>query len=359
MRLALIAIFLCVSAIAQVDDTPRLAPDIPKDVIWLDQSAPVPHTLREYRGRVVLIDFWEYTCINCIRDFAVVKRWYSKYHDLGFEVIGIHFGEFAIAHNVGNVRAAAQRFRLPWPVVDDEKGSAWRAFQSNVWPNRYLIDAKGNIVLQVEGEGNNQVMEQKIRDLLARQHPEAKKIALDPDEAMFGLNCGVPTQETYVGDWFGRGAVQQHHKKNGVTDFTVDKPPRDGGVLLSGRWLVRQEGATSAQQPQSSGTFEEAKAGLKYHARSLYAVLSVEDARRPVRAYILQDGKPLTQAEAGRDVHFDDLDSYVEVSTPRMYYLIKNSAFSQHTILLRTQGPGFTIHSFTFGNNCQQDFDPL
>ncbi len=101
------------------------APEFPKNVRWLDKEAPVPHTIEGYRGRVVLIDFWDYTCINCIRDFAVVKRWYVKYRPYGFEVIAVHFGEFPFASNPRNVEAAAKRFRLPWPVVADIHGSFW------------------------------------------------------------------------------------------------------------------------------------------------------------------------------------------------------------------------------------------
>ena len=105
--------------------------------MWLDQGAPTPHHIKGSRGRVLLIDFWGIdTCINCIRDFGVVKRWYSKYHQYGFDVVGVHYGEFAIGFNVENVRAAAQQFRLPWPVVADQKGTTWKAFASDGWPNR-------------------------------------------------------------------------------------------------------------------------------------------------------------------------------------------------------------------------------
>jgi glutathione peroxidase-family protein len=378
MRLALIVV-LCASVLAQVDDTPRAAPDIPKDVVWLDEGAPVPHSLRQYRGQVVLVDFWEYTCINCIRDFAVVKRWYAKYHRYGFEVLGVHYGEFRIGFNPGNVRRAAQRLRLPWPVIADVKGSTWQAFSSNVWPNRYLIDPKGSIVLQVEGEGNNARMEKQIRDLLAKQHPEVKSIALDPEEATFAPQCGAPTQETYVGKWHGRGAIENsgaYHGKDKKEDFRAAKPPRDGGVMLDGRWAVSEEAAVSGAPGVS--------AALRYHARSVYAVLSTNctapslpaerspkggDAESvcstPVRLYLLQDDKPLARADAGRDVQFDARGAYVDVAEPRMYDLVKNGAedaplknrLPEHTLTLKAESPNFVLHSFTYGNNCQQNFE--
>ncbi len=352
MRTFLLATLLMASitAACQVTTKAYPAPDFPKNVRWLDKEAPVPHTIAGYRGKVVLIDFWEYTCINCIRDFAVVKSWYRKYHPYGFEVIGVHYGEFQIGFSPKNVEQAAKRFRLPWPVVADIHGSIWNAYHSQVWPNRYLIGPDGNVVMQVEGEGNNRPMEERIRALLAAAPPEVMKIPLDPDENSFGPNCGVPTQETYVGDWYGRGALEnaQGYQDGAVVDFRADREPSDGGVILGGKWLAVHDGVTSEATADT--------AALRYHARSVYAVMSL-DTKRPVRVYLLQDGKPLSSADAGVDVRFDHSGSYIEVSEPRMYYLVKNPAFGAHLLTLKPQSAGFTLHSFTYGNNCQQGFE--
>jgi len=109
------------------------------DAEWIDTGAAgkkVPHSIKGYRGRVLLIDFWEYTCINCIRDFSVLKRWYRKYRPYDFDVVGVHFGEFPMGFSADNVRDAAERFELPWPIVADLHGSIWNEYHSNVWPNR-------------------------------------------------------------------------------------------------------------------------------------------------------------------------------------------------------------------------------
>ena len=202
--------WLCVAipAFTQVDLKVHPAPDFGAGDEWLDQVNPVPHHISDYRGRVVLIDFWEYTCINCIRDFGIVKRWYTKYHPFGFDVIGVHYGEFNIGFNVDNVRTAAQEYRLPWPVVADQKGSTWKAYASDGWPNRYLVDAQGNIVMKVFGESHSRPLEEKIRELLALTHPDVMKRELEPADDTFTAACGVPTQETYVGEIYGRGAVE-------------------------------------------------------------------------------------------------------------------------------------------------------
>ncbi len=351
--LVLVAVLLSALVCAQTIEIARPAPDFSADTDWIDQGARVPHNIKGYRGHVLLIDFWEYTCINCIRDFAVVKRWYAKYHQYGFDVVGVHYGEFAIGHNTDNVRRAAKRFRLPWPVVSDVHGSIWNAYGSQVWPNRYLINQSGNIVMQVEGEGNNLPMEQKIRELLAKDHPEVMKVPVDPPEDTFGRQCGVPTEETYVGDWFGRGALEnnQGYHKDRTMDFHADHAPRDGGVILAGQWRAETDGVIS-EAPGVS-------ANLRYHARSLYAVLSVSNSKKPGRLYLEQDGKALDKSNAGVDVQFDSKGSYIEVSEPRMYYLVNNPEFGAHVIRLIPGARGFDLHSFTYGNNCQQNFAQL
>ncbi len=336
-----------VTAATPTGTVERHAPKFSSEVVWLDKEAPVPHKLEGYRGQVVLVDFWEYTCINCIRDFAVVKRWYRKYHRYGFEVIGVHYGEFSIGFNPANVEKAAKRYRLPWPVVADIHGEIWKAYGSDAWPNRYLIDPAGDIVMQIKGEGNDGAMEEKIRDLLAASHPEVKNIALDPPEQAFGPNCGYPTQETYVGNWYGHGALEnkQGYRDGEDTNFKDDHAPQDGGVVLGGKWETAHDGVTSKARDDT--------ATLRYHARSVYSVLST---RKPVKVYVLQDGKPLAPAEAGVDVAFDSAGAYVEVNAPRMYDVVKNGNFGSHLLRLQPQGPGLTVHSFTYGNDCQQNF---
>ena len=356
LAILFVPILLATCAYAK-DQKPEKAPNFTSDAQWIDAGAAgrkVPHSIQGYHGHVLLIDFWEYTCINCIRDFSVLKRWYRKYHSYGFDIVGVHFGEFPMGFHADNVRDAAKRFQLPWPVVADLQGSIWRAYHSNVWPNRFLIDQNGDIVLHVEGEGNNRPMEQKIRELLRAAHPEVNQIPLDPPESTFAPSCGIPTDETYVGDWFGRGAIAnpKGYDNNGaVTDFRFAGEPLDGRVMLSGKWTTAQDGATSDDQ--------QGQAELRYHARSVYAVLSLAHPKKPVRVYLLQDGKPLPQNEAGVDVHFDSQGSYLDVSSPRMYYLVKNGAFGSHRLMLEPRASGLALHSFTYGNNCQQDFEPM
>lgn len=350
----LFALILATAACAK-SDKPEKAPNFTSDAVWIDTGAAgkkVPHSIKGYRGHVLLIDFWEYTCINCIRDFSALKRWYAKYHEYGLDIVGVHFGEFPMGYSADNVRQAAKRFQLPWPVVADLHGSIWNEYHSDSWPNRFVIDPNGDIVLHISGEQGNSAIENKIRALLAAFHPEIAKIPPDPPENTFAPSCGITTDETYVGDWYGRGALANPNAYNNDgsnTDFRPTGEPQDGRVMLSGKWTPEQPGVTSGAA--------NAQAVLRYHAVSVYAVLSVENPKKPVRLNLLQDGKPLPREDAGVDVHFDAQGAYIDVSEPRMYYLVKNTAFASHLLTLEAASSGLDLHSFTYGNNCQQDFD--
>jgi len=336
---------------AQIDTTVHPAPDFGSGVAWLDQGDPAPHHISGYRGRVLIIDFWEYTCINCIRDFGVLKRWYGKYHQYGLEVLGIHFGEFNIGFDINNVRAGAQRFRLPWPVVSDQEGSTWKAYKVEGWPTRFLIDPQGSIVMKAFGEGNNREMESRLRELLAVAHPEVMKVDLDPDENEFRAECGGTTQETFLGEIYGRSAIDDMagHHAGEVADFQPAHSAPDGGVMVAGRWSVEKDGIVS----QARGSAAE----LRYHARSLYAVMSLTRSK-PVRVNLFQDGVPLPKESAGTDVQFDAQGPYVNVTQGRMYYLVRSPAFGAHLVSLQAEDSGLRVHSFTFGNNCQLADNP-
>ena len=329
------------------------APDFATDAVWIDTGGKVPRSIKGYRGRVLLVDFWEYTCINCIRDFAVVKRWYEKYHAYGFEVVGVHYGEFPMGFSADNVRQAAKRFQLPWPVVADVNGSIWNAYKSKAWPTRYLIDQHGEIVMQVEGEVDNERIEAKIRELLGASRSDVTQIPPDNPENLFAPHCGTTTDEMYVGNWqgSGRGAVEnsQGYRDGIDTNFSSDHEPSDGRVMLSGKWRTERDGVISAGR--------QVTATIRYHARSAYAVLSLQNSKKPVRLLLMQDGKPLPQNAAGVDVRLDPQGSYLEVSEPRMYYLVQNPEFGAHLLTLEAQEKNLTLHTFTFGNNCQQQFE--
>ncbi len=327
---------------------------------WINSS---PLTMAELRGKVVLIDFWEYTCINCIRTFAQNKMWYARYHRDGFEIIGVHDPEFDVAYSVDNVREAVKRFGLPYPIVVDDWFNIWKSYHNNTWPNRFLIDSKGVVRYARAGEGADSAFEEAIRKLLVEAHPglkfpESEKIPAEDDP--FTEQCGIPTGEMYVGDWYDRGVLANTEGYNEGKTISYKLPAEiaDGAAAVSGPWQTDKDGMTYHGNGQSpSGKTDRLE--IRYHARELYAVMNVAHGK-PSRLYIQQDGKYLTAANKGVDVQFDpEGRSYINAHEPRMYYLVANPSFGSHSVSLIPTAPGLTVNSFTFGNNCQTNFPHL
>jgi thiol-disulfide isomerase/thioredoxin len=216
---------------------PFPAPDF-EGLERLNKSDFSPHHIAGYRGYVVLTDFWECTCINCIRDFTVLKSWYAKYQPPGFDLLGIHYAEFTMGHQAQNIRDAAQGFHLPRPIAADFTGDTWKAHKAQGWPMRYLIDANGNVVMKVFGERNNVEMESKIRSLLISAHPEVKSIALDE----FDPRCGSTTLETFVGKLHGRSSVADlnGHGSGDVAEFVPPHRKRPARRHCPKLWSIHQ-----------------------------------------------------------------------------------------------------------------------
>jgi thiol-disulfide isomerase/thioredoxin len=271
---------------------PSPSPNIPS-VTWINSN---PLSMAGLRGKVVLIDFWEYTCINCIRTFAANKKWYERYHKYGFEIIGVHDPEFAIAYLVTNVRTAVKRFGLPYPVVVDDQFKIWRSYNNSTWPNRFLIDAKGFARFNRAGEGGDDAFEHAIQRLLEEAHPGLEfpaSYTIPPEKVAFGPNCGIPTEEMYVGDWSGRGilANPEGYHKGKTVRYEGSDDVRDGRAVVRGRWETDTSGMIYRGKPRKNGPFND-QFEMRYHARELYAVINVSRGL-PSRLYIQQDGMDL------------------------------------------------------------------
>ena len=217
--------------------SPQMAP-APENVQWIDSS---PLRMAGLRGKVVLIDFWEYTCINCIRTFDENKKWYERYHKYGLEIIGVHCPEFDVAYRVSNVREAVRRFELPYPVVVDDKFMIWRAYHNSTWPNRFLIDAKGFIRYDRSGEGGDSALEHAIQQLLKEANPRLEfpsSYTIPPEKNAVAPSCGMTTPEMYVGQWGDRGILsnKQGYNRGRTINYVLPVSVEDGHAALSGRW---------------------------------------------------------------------------------------------------------------------------
>jgi cytochrome c biogenesis protein CcdA/thiol-disulfide isomerase/thioredoxin len=310
------------------------APEFVDTQKWFNTPGGQPVPLSSLRGHVVLVDFWTYTCINCIRTLPYLNAWYAKYHHDGFEIVGVHTPEFPFEHSAANVAAAIAQNGIHYPVVQDNEYGTWNAYNNQYWPAEYLIDAQGRIRLEDFGEGEYATKERAIRSLLVEAGATdlsgpAHVSAIKPSEAEV-------TPESYLGtergERFTSGPLTA-----GVHEFgplPAQPPPlsylRFAGTLSVGAW-----GTTPA------GTGEGA-VQLSFRARRVYLVMGSPGHPRPVR--VLLDGRPIPQAAAGTAVHAGT----AQVQMQDVYNLVDLPAVQSHTLTVEFP-PGVSVYDFTFG----------
>ena len=289
---------------------------------------------------VVLLDFWTYSCINCLRTIPYLTAWYSRYHDRGLQIVGIHTPEFAFESNIANVQAAMQKYGITYPVVLDSDYGTWTAYGNLYWPHEYLIDMAGYIVHDQVGEGNYSETEMEIQKLLAeRDQILGIQPATMPTSTVFVpqsvISGGLMSPETYFGS--ERNQYLANGTQNTVGDQTLTQPMimRLNELYLGGSWYFDNQYA--------SNNATSATIIYKYTAGKVYFVAA---APRGVNIEVLQDGKPITNAAAGADVQ----DGRVFIQGSRLYNLVDNSDGSgTHTLELIIDSPGLEAFTFTFG----------
>lgn len=295
----------------------------------------------------ILVDFWEYTCINCIRTLPYIKEWNARYADKGLVIVGIHTPEFGFAHDAKHVADAVKRFGITYPVLVDSDHLNWNAYANQYWPRHYLIDASGNVISDHAGEGGYRETEREIQSLLKKADP---KLALpklmgyvratDSPTAV----CYPVTPETYVGYERGQLGNPGGHIRGKAADYTDPGQYDDGVPVARGKWRATGEAMIH------EGTDPNDFIALKYHALDLYAVIKPENGK-PLRVYVYQDGKPLPIADKGDDVRLDETGRpYLNIDTPRMYSVVHNPKFGEHVLSLASPSVGFGLYSYTFGS---------
>lgn len=323
--------------------------------VWLNSP---PLKLSQLRGKVVLIDFWEYTCINCIRTFPYLRRWQRLYAPLGLVVIAVHTPEFAFARNPARVAEATRRFGFTFPVAIDSDYRIWNAFGNDAWPSKYLIDKDGRIALNHVGEGGYAEFEAHIQELLEEANPKLDfadaRFRIPRDAPQLSGACRRPTPETYLGYARGNRMVNPGGYQP-LSRAVYQAPPTisPDRFALSGQWLATPE---FVRHTLSTGAPHD-YLGLSYRAKSVYLVAGSDDgSSKPL--YLTQDGKPLPRNARGVDVKVDPGGrTYVALAGKRMYYLVDNPAFEEHQIRLYATLPAISLYSFTFGNECENPFD--
>jgi thiol-disulfide isomerase/thioredoxin len=316
---------------------------------WINSSPLTPDSLR---GKVVLVDFWEYTCVNCLRTLPYEIAWYERYRDLGFTIVGVHTPEFRFSSERANVESAATRLGITWPVVLDDSYAIWKRWNNDVWPHEYLIDGSGAVVYDYPGEGDYPEMEAKIQTLLRTAHPDATfPPVMDylPQDSYVkpGAVCYTHTGELYAGDFRGGTALgnSEGYKPGRVVSY-VD-PVRghlDGRIYLQGPWLDSGQAMVYSTTDAAADDY----VALRYHALDVVAVLKPE-AGKPVTVYVKHDGKPLAKEDAGTDIRYDDSGrAYVDVDSPREYDLVRGRHYGAHDLELHPVQYGLGVYTFDF-----------
>ncbi len=361
LAVALLAALSSTSSYAELTPgTP--APDFTGQHAWIN-SKPLSLKL-ELKGRVVLVDFWEYTCINCIRTLPALKRIYDRYKPYGFEIIGDHAPEFDFAYKPENVAMGARRERIPWPVIVDSDFSIWHAYDSNSWPNKFLVGANGVIVLQHAGEGGYGELERVIRSEIRKANPKAVFPAswgIPPDVNDFDPGrCGTVSEETYIGtargsQWGGEIANREGFQPGKTVLYTSVPRKVHRGFYAHGLWKNEPDDLEHARNTAKLEDY----VGIRYHGREVYAVMSLRSGSA-ARIFVTRDGQPLPAAKRGVDVKEDARGrTYIDVREGRMYYVVQGEEATEHDLRLFATGPGLAINSFTFGNRCLTNFDRL
>jgi len=305
---------------------------------WLNSP---PLSAQSLKGKVVLIDFWTYSCINCLRTLPYIKAWNEKYRKLGLVIIGVHAPEFAFERNVGNVKRAMKRLGIEYAVAIDNRFAIWKAFGNRYWPAHYFVDAQGRVRHHHFGEGNYEQSEQVIRQLLreagAPVDAAAAQVRGQGVEAAADLEQ-VGTPETYVGyaraENFASGAMA----KDQTRDYTVPQMLRLNHWGLAGAWKVEPERATL----KSGG----GRIAFRFRARDLHLVMGPGPDGQPVKFKVMVDGK------APGDLHGVDVapDGAGSVTEQRLYQLVRApKEAGEHLFSIEFPSSGVSAYAFTFG----------
>ncbi len=280
---------------------------------WLNSD---PLTIQQLRGKTVLVDFWTYSCINCIRTLPYVTKWYDTYKDQGFVVVGVHTPEFAFEKVTGNVQTAIKRFKINYPVAQDNDYATWNNYNNQYWPAKYLIDKNGNIVYTHFGEGKYDVTENAIRQLLELD----TTVGADTIRPLQGQ---VGSPEMYFGTARLEFLSADQKPSLAPAPFTLPANLKLNTFALEGEWQFFPDKIVLTKGP--------GKIKLHFSAGKLHIVA---ESPQPVALKITVDGRPQP-------------DAIVNIS--QLYTLFDSNDYSDHTIEIEIPETGFEAFAFTFG----------
>ena len=340
------------------------APEFEGTQEWINSE---PLAMDSLRGNVVLIDFWTYTCVNCIRTLPFLREWYDRYADEGLVIVGVHTPEFEFEKIFDNVVEATKDEGVAWPVVQDNEFSVWRSYSNRYWPAKYLIDQSGVVRYTHFGEGKYGETEEMIRELLEEGGMTASLDLPLPDDqqrdSSYRLGMDV-TRELFAGWKFtatqGRGGIGQadeyllaaresfntQDQSGVIAEFTAPDELERNLIYFNGPWAIGPESARHAQNTEHFDDY----LSLVYSARSVNAVLTSQSGE-PYRVQVTLNGEFLTDENKGADIVIgDDGVSYLPVTEPKLYKIIEHSDWQgEQELRMASMSDDFGLFSFTFG----------
>ena len=335
------------------------APPIVSPTGWINTD---PVTIEGLQGKVVLVDFWTYTCVNCIRTLPYLKEWHERYADQGLVILGVHAPEFEFEKNLQNVRDAVERHDLRYAVVQDNEMATWRAYQNRFWPAKYLIDHTGVVRYTHFGEGAYDETEQVIRDLLSDAGASVESIAQGRDQgpqphpSAFGSTATGQTRELYAGyhrnfsaqyPYIGNNAYYAVPAQDTAFTFTDPGDHQNHYLYLHGSWV---KGPESVAHGRVTEDFEDYVA-LKFYGRSANVVVDFDEAAEPFPVLVTLDDAPLPEGLWGADVELDGQDRTIfTVESARLYRIVESPEYAGHELKLSANSDRFSVFAFTFGS---------
>ncbi len=293
--------------------------------VWFNSE---PLTLAELRGKVVIIDFWTYSCINCQRTMPYLRDWNEKYKDKGLVIIGVHAPEFEFEKSEKNVAQAIKDFKLPYPVVQDNDFATWRAYNNRYWPAKYFIDKEGYVRYSHFGEGAYDESEEVIQELL--KEAGATDVSSKINNPTYQIHAKTP--EIYLGyGRFEHFASPETIKKDAVGTYSTPKNVGSNEVAYGGAWSVMEEYAN----PQKGSTLT-----LNFESKEVFLVMRTKGATAKVKVFL--DNKMQNFGE-------DNINGVVTVDKDTLYRLINLPSAGKHILRLEFEDNNAELFAFTFG----------
>lgn len=326
---------------------PRLAkaPELVDPQNWINSQ---PLTLASLKGKVVIVDFWTYSCINCIRTIPYLNAWHQTYKDQGLVILGVHTPEFPFEKELSNVQNAVKDFKIQYPVFQDNSYKTWEAYDNHYWPAKYIIDKEGFIRSYHAGEGEYEETEKMIRELLAEgvsaqnaanssvTQPMPEMVKVSADQVNFAQ---IRTAETYLGyERAEYGGNTETVKESQPQDFKIPEKIIANKFYFEGNWTTEADGRILNKLP--------GKLLMDYQASKINIVAEGANGK-PIKAKVYVDYKPISSEQRGKDVSADGI---VTFDKPTLYNLVNTgNKYERHAVTLEFLDVGAKVYVFTFG----------